>query len=164
MRISMIAAMAKNRVIGHKNTLPWHLPEDLKHFRNLTMGHHILMGRKTFESIGKPLPGRKSVVISRNPDFFFQGVEVARSIDQAISLCSGDEEIFFIGGAALYDQAIVFAQRIYLTEIRQEYEGDAYFPEIDAEVWQEASRERHGGYDFVVYERKGDQPLPFTRR
>jgi dihydrofolate reductase len=155
MRISMIAAMAKNRVIGHKNALPWHLPEDLRHFRDLTMGHHILMGRKTFESIGKPLPGRQSVVISRNPDFVFPGVEAASSIEEAILLCSGDEEVFFIGGADLYNQAIRLAQRIYLTEIQDEYEGDAYFPRLDPSEWFETSREVHEGYHFAVYDRKG---------
>ncbi len=163
MRISIIAAMAKNRVIGQKNALPWHLPEDLKHFRNLTMGHHILMGRKTFESIGKPLPGRISIVISRNPDFAYPGVEVAPSIEKAVSLCRQDEEIFFIGGAELYLQALAYAQRIYLTEIQQDFPGDAYFPQIDPSQWCEISREAHEGYHFAVYERKGGRlPFPYT--
>lgn len=156
MRISFIAAMAKNRAIGKENALPWHLPEDLKHFRNLTMGHFILMGRKTFESIGKPLPGRRSIVISRNPELAFPGVEVAASIEGAISLCNHEEEIFFIGGAELYRQAFPFAQRLYLTEIQQDFEGDAFFPEIDPRQWCEISREVHQGdfeYHFVVYER-----------
>jgi dihydrofolate reductase len=109
MRISIIAAMAENRVIGRDNALPWHLPEDLKHFRSLTMGHHILMGRKTFESIGKPLPGRVSVVISRNPEFSHPGVLRASSIEEAASLCGNDEEVFLIGGAEIYRQAIGIA-------------------------------------------------------
>lgn len=161
MRISIIAAMADNRVIGRDNTLPWHLPEDLKHFRNLTMGHHILMGRKTFESIGKPLPGRICVVISRNPDFSHPGVLHASSIEAAISLCDDDEEIFLIGGAEIYKQAIGIAKRIYLTEIKREYAGDAHFPEFDLETWHEVARDSHVSsagleFDYVVYERNGE--------
>ena len=155
MRISIIAAMAKNRVIGQKNALPWHLPEDLKHFRKLTMGHHIVMGRKTFESIGKPLPGRTSIVVSRNADLVIPGAEVAPSMEKAVSLCSGDEEIFIIGGGELFSQAMSFADRIYLTEIQDEYEGDAYFPRMDPSEWLEVSREAHEGYHFTVFERKG---------
>lgn len=158
MRISIIAAMAKNRVIGCNNALPWHLPEDLKHFRQLTMGHPILMGRRTFESIGKPLPGRTSIVISRNRDFDFPGVKAASSIPEAIALCGDSEEIFFIGGGELYRQAIGLANRIYLTEIQSEFEGDAYFPEIDAGKWREISREKRASesgmaFDFAVYDR-----------
>lgn len=158
MRISIVAAMAKNRIIGCDNALPWHLPEDLKHFKNLTMGHHILMGRKTFDSIGKPLPGRVSIVISRNPEFSIQGVLTASSIDEAVSLCKSDEEIFFIGGAELYRHVIGIAQRIHLTEIRQDFEGDASFPEIDPTAWRVVSREPHTSgsglaFDFVVYDR-----------
>lgn len=157
MRISIIAAMAQNRVIGCRNTLPWHLPEDLKHFRYLTMGHHILMGRKTFESIGKPLPGRTSIVISRNPDFGAAGVAKAGSIADALSLCGEDDEIFIVGGGEIYRQALSVAHRIYLTEIMQDFEGDAHFPEIDPSIWQEVSREVHESdmaYHFVIYERR----------
>jgi len=158
MRISIIAAMAKNRVIGCNNALPWHLPEDLKHFRQLTMGHPILMGRRTFESIGKPLPGRTSIVISRNRDFDFPGVKAASSIPEAIALCGDSEEIFFIGGGDLYRQAIELANRIYLTEIQSEFEGDAHFPEFDAGKWREISREKRASesgmaFDFAVYDR-----------
>ena len=160
MRISIIAAMADKRIIGRDNTLPWHLPEDLKHFRNLTMGHHILMGRKTFESIGKPLPGRVTVVITRNPDFSHPGVLQASSIEAAISLFDDDEEIFLIGGAEIYSQAIGIADRMYLTEIRGSFEGDARFPEYAIEAWREVSRDNHVSsagleFDFVVYERNG---------
>lgn len=158
MRISIIAAMAENRVIGRDNALPWHLPEDLKHFRNLTMGHHILMGRKTFESIGKPLPGRISVVISRNPGFHHPGILRASSIEEAISLCKGDDEIFLIGGAELYRQAIEVADRMYLTEIRVCFEGDASFPEFSPASWREIFRESHSSenglqFDFAVYDK-----------
>ncbi len=158
MRISIIAAMAKNRVIGCNNTLPWHLPEDLKHFRQLTMGHPILMGRKTFESIGKPLPGRTSIVITRSSGFDFPGVKAASSIPEAIALCGDSDEIFFIGGGELYRQAIGLANRIYLTEIQGDFYGDAHFPEIDSGKWREISREKHAlesgmAFHFVVYDR-----------
>lgn len=156
MRISIIAAMAKNRVIGCRNALPWNLPEDLRHFRNLTMGHHILMGRKTYESIGKPLPGRTSVVISGNADF--PGAIRAFSIENALEFCSGrDDEVFFVGGGDIYRQAMPLADRIYLTEIMQDFEGDAHFPEIDPSLWQEVSRDAQRSdfeYHFVIYERR----------
>ena len=160
MRISIIAAMARNRIIGRENGLPWHLPEDLRHFKRLTMGHHILMGRKTFESIGKPLPGRTSIVITRNRNYASQGVHCAASIEAALASCKGDDEIFFIGGAELYQQAIAYAERLYLTEIKKDFEGDARFPEYDKTLWHEISRESHvsaGGleYDFVICEKKG---------
>jgi dihydrofolate reductase len=153
--------MARNRVIGDNNTLPWHLPADLKHFKALTMGHHIVMGRKTYESIGKPLPGRTSVVVTRNARYAQPGVVMAHSLETAISACGNDEEIFVIGGAEIYRQAIAFADRIYLTEIDADISGDAYFTEFDDKLWQETSRESHAPdeknaypYHFVVYDRK----------
>ena len=160
-RVSLIVAMARNRVIGINNTLPWHLPADLKHFKSLTMGHHIVMGRKTYESIGKPLPGRMSVVVTRNPDYSVPGVIVENSLDAAIAACGDDEEIFVIGGAELYRQAIALADRIYLTEIEAEISGDAHFTELDFNTWQETMRESHPldeknryPYHFVVYDKK----------
>lgn len=158
-RISIISAMARNRVIGINNTLPWRLPEDLKHFKALTIGHHILMGRKTFDSLGKPLPGRTSVVITRSRDLQLPGCVVVHSVEEAISACSDDSEIFFIGGAELYTQALDVADRIYLTEIRADFEGDAWFPEFDPGHWQETERrpgrsESGLEYDFVVYDKK----------
>lgn len=158
-RLSIIAAMAQNRVIGIDNTLPWRLPDDLKHFKALTIGHHILMGRKTFDSLGKPLPGRTSVVITRSRDLQLPGCIVANSIEDAIAACDRDNEIFIIGGAELYLQALDFADRIYLTEIKAEFEGDAWFPEIDLGLWLESERsprESDSGlkYDFVVYDKK----------
>jgi dihydrofolate reductase len=160
--VSLIVAMARNRVIGINNTLPWHLPADLKHFRTLTMGHHIVMGRKTWESIGKPLPGRTSVVVTRNPDYAAPGVIVVNSLQAAIAACGDDAEIFIIGGAELYRQAIALADRIYLTEIAADIRGDAYFPEFNPGEWNEASRESHSQtepqpleYHFVAYHRKG---------
>ena len=161
-RVSLIVAMAKNRVIGHNNTLPWRLPADLKHFKTLTMGHHIVMGRKTFESIGKPLPGRTSVVVTRNAAYSAPGVIAVNSLEAAISACGDDNEIFVIGGAELYLQAIALADRIYLTEIDADIHGDAYFPEFKRSEWLELSRETHSQlepqplqYQFVVYHRKG---------
>ena len=139
----LIVAMAKNRVIGINNTLPWHLPADLKHFKALTMGHHIVMGRKTYESIGKPLPGRTSVVVTRNANYAPPGVIVVNSLEAAISACGDDEEIFVIGGAELYRQSITLADRIYLTEIDADISGDAHFTELDRKLWKEAGRDSH---------------------
>jgi len=160
-RASLIVAMAKNRVIGVNNTLPWHLPADLKHFKTLTMGHHIVMGRKTYESIGKPLPGRTSVVVTRNTGYSVPGVIVVHSLEEALSVCGEDDEVFVIGGAELYRQAIKFADRIYLTEIDADISGDAHFTEFDRKLWQEAGRVSHApdeknahAFHFVVYERK----------
>lgn len=158
-RISIIAAMARNRVIGIANTLPWRLPEDLKHFKALTTGHHILMGRKTYESLGRPLPGRTSVVISRSSPLAIPGCIVANSVAEAISACASDDEIFFIGGAELYRQALELADRIYLTEIQADFEGDAWFPEFDRALWQETGR-THGRsengleYQFLIYDKR----------
>jgi dihydrofolate reductase len=160
-RISLIVAMAKNRVIGKNNTLPWHLPADLKHFKALTMGHHIVMGRKTYESIGKPLPGRTAVVVTRNAEYAIPGVTVVNSIETAISACGSDDEIFVIGGAELYRQVIGFADRIYLTEIDADISGDAHFTGFDHKLWDEIGRESHSpdeknhySFDFVVYDKK----------
>ncbi|MGA8864132.1 MAG: dihydrofolate reductase [Gallionella sp.] len=160
-RVSLIVAMAKNRVIGIDNTLPWRLPADLKHFKALTMGHHIVMGRKTYESIGKPLPGRTSVVVTRNPEYAAAGVIVVNSLQAAISACGDDDEIFVIGGAELYLQAIALADRIYLTEIDSDASGDAYFPDFRLDEWLEISRDKQNQlepqplqFDFVVYQRK----------
>ena len=159
-RISVIAALAKNRVIGIENRLPWRLPEDLAHFKALTLGHPILMGRKTFESLGRPLPGRTNIVITRNADYKPDGCLVADSILAAIALCEDAEEVFFIGGAELYTQAIPLAHRLYLTEVNIEAEGDAWFPDYDRSAFTEVERESHigkkgdaVGFDFVVYER-----------
>ena len=159
-RVSLIVAMARNRVIGVNNTLPWHLPADLKHFKTLTMGHHIVMGRKTYESIGRPLPGRTSVVVTRNPGYAPPGVITANSLEAAISACGEAAEIFVIGGAELYRQAITFADRIYLTEIDAGIPGDVHFMELDGRQWQETERKRHMPdeknaypYQFVTYDR-----------
>jgi dihydrofolate reductase len=157
-RISILVAMASNRTIGIDNTLPWRCPEDLKRFKALTMGHHMVMGRKTFDSIGKPLPGRTTVVVTRNRALRIEGCLIAHSLEEAIAACRGDEEIFVVGGAELYAQALPLADTLYITEIMQEVAGDAHFPEFDKAKWHEASREKRQQetpqpleYDFVVY-------------
>ena len=161
MSLSLIVAMAKNRTIGVDNALPWRCPEDLKHFKALTMGHHMIMGRKTFDSIGKPLPGRTTVVVSRNARLNIPGCKVAHSLPEALSLCFRDNEIFIVGGAELYAQALPLVETLYITEIQMEAEGNAYFPEFDKREWQETSRDRHCQikpnyleYHFVTYQRK----------
>lgn len=160
--ISMIAAMARNRVIGTGNRLPWHLPEDLKHFKRVTLGRPVVMGRKTFESIGKPLPGRENRVVTRRPDVEIPGARVFGSLEEACRAGAGaeDAEVFVIGGAEIYAQALGFADRIYLTLVDREVEGDALFPELDPKAFREVSREDHPagegrelGYSFVVLER-----------
>ncbi len=137
MRKSLIVAMSKNRVIGANNTLPWHLPADLKHFRALTMGHPIIMGRKTHESIGKPLPGRLNIVVSANEKFSAPGCTVVPTLHAAINSCGKAEEIFFIGGNTLYVQALPMADRIYLTQVDCDVKGDTFFPPLDKNDWRE---------------------------
>ncbi|TXT27246.1 MAG: dihydrofolate reductase [Gallionellaceae bacterium] len=162
MRLTIIAALAQNRTIGSNNTLPWRIPEDLKHFKALTMGHPIIMGRKTFDSIGKPLPGRTTVVVTRNRELSVPaGCLVTHSLEEAIAACAGEREAFVVGGAELYAQALPLADTLYLTEIRKEVDGDAHFPEFDRSAWQEIARERCSQvepqaleYHFVVYRRK----------
>ena len=160
MRICLIAAMAANRVIGRNNALPWHLPADLKRFRALTMGHPVVMGRKTHESIGQPLPGRHNLVITRNRRYSAPGCEVVHSMDAAIAACRGAPEIFIIGGAELYRESLPRAQCLEFTEIHAEFEGDATFPEFFRDEWRETAREIHAAesgvpfrYDFARYER-----------
>ncbi len=160
--ISIIAALAENRVIGINNTLPWRIPEDLKHFKKLTMGHHMIMGRKTFESIGKPLPGRATVVVSRDRSLKIEGCIVAHSLPEAIAACENDDEIFVVGGADIYAQALNVADTLYITEIQQDVAGDVWFPEFDRSEWHEVSRAIHSQkipqpleYHFATYRRNG---------
>lgn len=158
-RISIIVAMAKNRVIGADNKLPWHLSADLKRFKALTMGHHIIMGRKTFESIGRILPGRRYVIVSRAPDCAVAGAVVVDSVDRAVAACADDAEIFIIGGGEIYAAALPLADRIYATEIGRKFEGDTYFPELDIRQWRATAREEHIDdvqnltFAFVTYDR-----------
>lgn len=150
--LSLIVAVANNNVIGINNTLPWHLPEDLKRFRALTNGHHIIMGRKTYESLGRLLPGRTTVIVTRNKDYQLEGALVAHSLEAAIDLCRNDDEAFVIGGAELYQDGLRLANTLYITEVDLEVAGDAFFPAIDPQLWQETSREAH----------TSTQGLPFT--
>jgi dihydrofolate reductase len=159
-RISIIAAVAENGVIGRDNRMPWHLSDDLKRFKALTMGHHIVMGRRTWESLGRPLPGRTSVVVTRDPTFAAPGCLVAHSLDEAIGLCGDDAEVFVIGGGEVYRQALPIADRIYLTEIKADFEGETMFPPMDRGDWVESAREPHPAagpqavaFDFVILDR-----------
>ena len=159
MPVSLIAAMAENRVIGRDNQLPWRLSADLQHFKALTMGKPIIMGRKTYESIGRPLPGRTNIVITRDSAFQAEGCEVVHSIEQALAAARGFEEVMVIGGAELYRQMLDHADRLYLTLVRAEVEGDALFPEL-GQQWHEVERESRKAddknqfdYDFVILER-----------
>jgi dihydrofolate reductase len=164
--LALIVAMAQNRVIGRNNKLPWYLSEDLKYFKRITMGKPVIMGRLTFESIGRPLPGRTNIVVTRNQDYAAEGVKVVHSLEQAKQLCEsiaevdGSDEAMVIGGAQIYQQALSYADRLYLTEVHANVEGDAYFPEFDRSQWQEISRENFQAtgpnpydYSFLVLER-----------
>ncbi|MDP1573928.1 MAG: type 3 dihydrofolate reductase [Coxiellaceae bacterium] len=142
MLISLIVAYAKNRVIGKNNQLPWHLPADLKHFKQLTMGKPIVMGRKTFESIGRPLLGRRNIIISRG-NKRFEGCDVFSSIDLALSALENEVEIMIIGGATLFSQMASFTEKMYITEIDAEIEGDTFFPEINEKEWEVIVEEAH---------------------
>ena len=140
--LSLIAAVARNRVIGKNNQLLWHLPEDMKHFREVTRGKPVIMGRKTWESLPekfRPLPGRHNIVVSRNLDYKAPGATLVSSLEDAIHLTRSDDETFVIGGETLYRQALAQAHRLYLTEIDQNYEGDAFFPEVSPKNWIEVS-------------------------
>ena len=155
MKLSAIVAMASNRVIGVGNQMPWRLPEDLARFKRLTMGHTLLMGRKTFESIGRVLPGRTSIVITRQPGYSPPGVKVARSVDEALALAEAqlDDEVFITGGAELYAQTASRWDRLYLTRLEREVPGDTLFPEVDLSSWRLLEQEDHPGYSFLTYER-----------
>lgn len=161
MKLSLIVAFDKNRLIGRDNGLPWHLPADLKHFKSLTMGHHMIMGRKTFESIGKPLPGRTTVIITRQKNFMAEGCIVVHHLDDALAYCSKEEEVFIIGGAQIFNCTLPLADHLYITEIDHAFEGDTHFPEILPEEWKQISFERHEAdekngwpYTFINYRRK----------
>jgi dihydrofolate reductase len=159
MRISLIAAMARNRVIGRDNQLPWRLPEDLKRFKALTMGHPVVMGRKTYESIGKPLPGRLNLVLTRGPWSGPAGTDgpvPVVSLDQAIerARATGTDEIFVIGGGQVYELAMPLADRLYLTLVDGEHAGDAYFPQWDEASFREIERDERQGFSFVTLDRE----------
>jgi dihydrofolate reductase len=149
--LSIITAMDENRLIGNNNALPWHLPADLAFFKRTTMNKPILMGRKTYESIGRPLPGRRNIIITRNPDYHSSGCESVTSIDQALELVDDQPEVMLIGGASLYEQTIDRARMLYVTEVHEKFEGDAWFPPIDLSRWKECWRENHQADDLNQY-------------
>ncbi len=165
-RISLIVAMASNRAIGLNNKMPWHLSADLKKFKQITMGAPILMGRKTYESIGRPLPGRANIIISRNPDYhpptgLGQNCLVFNDVDKALESCRAAKEVFIIGGSDFYKSMLPVADTLYLTEIHQEFPGDTFFPEIDVSQWVEVGREDIDddpdaafGYSFLKLEKR----------
>jgi dihydrofolate reductase len=150
MTIILIAAVGANGVIGRDNDLPWRIREDLQHFKQLTLGHTLVMGRKTYDSIGRPLPGRRTVVVTRQPDWSADGVEVAHSVEDAIKQ-AGD--IFVAGGGEIYRLALPYADRLELTEVDQSPDGDVTFPAFDRSEWKETARTPHDGFTFVTYNR-----------
>lgn len=169
MRLSLIVAMASNRCIGINNQLPWHLPDDLRYFRAVTMGKPVVMGRKTHESIGRPLPGRPNIVITHQDSYKPEGVEVASSLECAVEMAArlalqtDAEEAMVMGGAEIYRQMLPLADRLYLTEVHADVEGDAFFPELDPRQWEEIQRVDHSpsgdnpyAYSFVIYDRRVD--------
>ncbi|ASC65575.1 dihydrofolate reductase [Achromobacter denitrificans] len=157
-RLTLIVAYSTNRAIGRDNALPWKLPGDLAHFKRSTLGSPIIMGRKTWDSLGRPLPGRSNIVISRNPAFSAEGAILVPSLEAAIGACGDVADAYVIGGAQIYAQALPLAQRVLATEVHAEVEGDAFFPLLPAFQWKETARapqpaENGYDYDFVTYER-----------
>lgn len=162
MIVSLIAAVAENRVIGRNNELIWRLPNDMRFFKSTTSGHYVVLGRKTFDSFGKPLPNRTHVVITRNETFHYPGVLRASGIDEALEICrnGGETEVFVLGGGEIYQQSMKHADKLYITEVKASFDGDTYFPEFDKSDWREINREPHFkdekhayDYSFVIYER-----------
>ena len=160
MTTSIIVAIARNHAIGKNNKLLWHLPNDLKHFKDVTTGHTVIMGRKTYDSVGKPLPNRRNIIITRK-DIKIEGCEVVKSIEDAFALCAGEEEVFIVGGAEIYRQSIHLTDRIYLTIVHQQFDADSFFPEIDYKEWNETAREDYQPdeknklpYSFITLERR----------
>ncbi|MCX8114748.1 MAG: type 3 dihydrofolate reductase [Burkholderiaceae bacterium] len=160
-RVTLIAAVARNGVIGRNGAIPWRIPGDLARFKRITMGHPVIMGRRTWESLGRPLPGRRNIVISRTPGFAPAGAEVVTSLGAALAACADASEVFVIGGTEAYREALPLADRLLLTEIDADIEGDAHFPPFDRADWREVSREAHPAseqcpyaYAYVTYERR----------
>lgn len=166
MIISMIAAMGSNRVIGKDNDIPWHLPDDFKYFKDTTKGHHVIMGRKNWESLPhsfQPLPGRTNIVITRQSDYSAKGEPVVQSLEDALEIAKqhNESEAFIIGGGEIYRMGLEYADKIYLTEIHEAFDGQVTFPDFDTSIWKETSRKHHSiddrhkfSFDFVVYSRK----------
>ncbi|WP_158841077.1 dihydrofolate reductase [Polaribacter sp. L3A8] len=161
--ITIIAAIAKDNALGKDNDLIWHLPADLKRFKKVTSGHHILMGRNTFESIGKPLPNRTTIIITRNKNYFKEGCLIAHSLEEAIALVENDDAIYIIGGAQIYKEAIKkdLVDQLDITKVHHHFEADVFFPEIDVNIWQETNREDFKAdeknkfdYSFLSFQKK----------
>jgi dihydrofolate reductase len=160
MIISIVVAIAENHAIGKDNKLLWHLPNDLKHFKTITSGHTVIMGRKTYDSVGKPLPNRRNIIITRQ-HIEIAGCEVVNSLEEAVALCKTEGEVFIVGGAEIYRQAMAITNKIYLTIVHQSFEGDTYFPKIEENVWVETEREDHDAdeknkiaYSFITLVRR----------
>jgi dihydrofolate reductase len=156
-KVYLVAAVAKNGVIGRDGGLPWQLPEDLRHFKRLTLGHPVIMGRRTWQSLGKPLPGRDNIVVTRRTGYAAPGAAVASSLEAALALCAGEPVAFVIGGSALFAESLPIAAGLVLTEIQRDFAGDTRFPEYDRSKWRETQREAHTAadglrFDFVLYE------------
>jgi dihydrofolate reductase len=163
MQLALIAAMARNRAIGYKGQLPWRLPDDLRRFKAITMGHVLLMGRTTFDSIGRALPGRRTIVVTRQKDWSATDVEVAHSIEAALEK-AGSDRVFVAGGAEIYAQTLDRADRLYLTLVDREVQGDAFFPEFDPSAFDVVERETHAEaalpFEFVTLERRNSKARP----
>lgn len=159
--VSAIVAAAENNAIGKDNQLLWHLPNDLRFFKRTTTGHTIIMGRKTYESVGKPLPNRRNIIVTRQTEYAAEGAEVVHSLMAALERCAGEEEVFVVGGAEIYQQALPILNRIYLTRVHVALPGDSFFPELDEQAWRLMAKDSHPaddrhayGYTFEVYERQ----------
>ena len=157
-RIYLVAAVAANGIIGKDGKLPWHLPEDLQHFKRVTMGHPVIMGRKTWQSLKGPLSGRENIVITRQPGYEAPGAAVASSLEAALALCAGEKVACVIGGEQVFKEALPLASGLIMTEIKQDFRGDTRFPDYDRSRWQEKQREAHTAangmrFDFVLYEK-----------
>lgn len=158
-RVYLVAAVAANGIIGANGKLPWHLPEDLQHFKRLTLGHPVIMGRKTWESLKGPLPGRENIVVTRRAGYEASGAAVASSLDAALALCADEKVAFVIGGTQLFRESLPVAAGLVMTEIQQDFPGDARFPDYDRSQWRETQREAHAAadgtrFDFVMYEKR----------
>jgi dihydrofolate reductase len=158
-RIYLLVAVASNGIIGANGQLPWHLPEDLQHFKRLTMGHPVIMGRRTWQSLkARPLPGRENIVVTRTPGYDAPGAAVASSLESALALCAGESVAFVIGGSRLFDESLPIADGLVVTEIHRDFAGDTWFPPYDRSRWRESQREAHTAsdgmrFDFVLYEK-----------
>ena len=157
-RVYLVAAVAANGIIGANGKLPWHIPDELKHFKKLTLGHPVIMGRRTWESLKGPLPQRENIVVTRQAGYDAPGAAVANSLDAALAMCTGEPVAFVIGGTQLFEASLPIAAGLVLTEIRRDYEGDTWFPNWDRSLWKESQREAHTApdgtrFDFVLYER-----------